>query len=73
MKRVSVSLSDDVENKLRDYCEKTGASMSSVMGIAIATYMDQQEVIKMMPEMLVALGRLEGEKDYLKLVEESKK
>lgn len=59
---MSVSISDDVYARLKEHSKKTGANVSSLVSISVSTYLDQQEMIKMMPEMLVALERLKGKK-----------
>jgi uncharacterized protein (DUF302 family) len=66
---MSVSISDDVYARLKEHSKKTGANVSSLVSISVSTYLDQQEMIKMMPEMLVALGKIEGEKSNLKLID----
>lgn len=59
MIRLTVSMSAEKHQALRDYSEKTGASMSSLANLAISTYLDQQNLMKMMPEMLLALKKNE--------------
>lgn len=55
MKRLTVTMSDDKYQTFKNYSDQTGASMSSLANLAISTYLDQQNLIKMMPDMLEAL------------------
>lgn len=52
MKRLSVSLNDSSFQELKEYCESTGASLSSVTAIAIKNYIDQQTMLKSLPDLM---------------------
>ena len=60
MMRLTVSMSDEKYQALKEFSVQTGASMSSLANIAISSYLDQQNMLKMMPEMLMTLKQTGG-------------
>ena len=55
MKRVNVSLGDELYKKVEKRSTETGASMSSIMALAYEQYEMQQTVTQQMPKLLQAL------------------
>lgn len=55
MKRLTVAMSDEKYQAFKQFSDKTGASMSSLANLAISTYLDQQNMMNLMPEMLEVL------------------
>lgn len=54
-KRVNIKVSDNVHKWFMNRSKATGASMSTLMFFALETYIQQQDVIPLLPGMLNAL------------------
>ena len=65
MKRVNVSLGDELYKKVEKRSTETGASMSSILALAYEQYEMQQTVTNRLPELLEAIKKqqLIDEKD----------
>lgn len=55
MKRVNVSLGDELYKKVEKRSAETGASMSSIMALAYEQYEMQQTMTNQLPKLLEAL------------------
>ena len=55
MKRVNVSLGDELYKKVEKRSTETGASMSSIMALAYEQYEMQQTVTNQLPALLEAI------------------
>ena len=55
MKRVNVSLGDELYKKVEKRSAETGASMSSIMALAYEQYEMQQSMTNQLPKLLEAL------------------
>lgn len=57
MKRVNVSLGDELYKKVEKRSAETGASMSSIMALAYEQYEMQQTVTNQLPALLEAIKK----------------
>lgn len=57
MKRVNVSLGDDLYKKVEKRSAETGASMSSIMALAYEQYEMQQSMTQQLPALLEAIKK----------------
>lgn len=57
MKRVNVSLGDELYKKVEKRSADTGASMSSILALAYEQYEMQQSVTQQLPELLEAIKK----------------
>lgn len=57
MKRVNVSLGDELYKKVEKRSAETGASMSSILALAYEQYEMQQSVANQLPALLEAIKK----------------
>lgn len=57
MKRVNVSLGDELYKKVEKRSAETGASMSSILALAYEQYEMQQSVTNQLPALLEAIKK----------------
>lgn len=57
MKRVNVSLGDDLYKKVEKRSAETGASMSSILALAYEQYEMQQSMTNQLPALLEAIKK----------------
>lgn len=57
MKRVNVSLGDELYKKVEKRSAETGASMSSILALAYEQYEMQQSMSQQLPALLEAINR----------------
>lgn len=69
MKRLTITLNDEMSIKVEKMANDIGISQASVVNIAIKEYFDQKDLISNMPDLLKLaseITRLEGEKESKK-------
>lgn len=59
MKRVNVSLGDELYKKVERRSAETGASMSSILALAYEQYEMQQSMVNQMPGLLEAMKMMD--------------
>lgn len=55
MPRVNINISDEMKKYFEELSKETGASQSALMSLYLKEYIDQKEVVKMMPILLKQL------------------
>ena len=62
MPRVNINITDDMKRYFEELSEDTGASQSALMALYLKEYIDQKEMMKMMPELIKRMDILEPKK-----------